>query len=114
MHRDGNGKKIEDLDAARKQWQAEGKSPSTYCSKREFEAFQEDHGELVASHPDGCELRKHATLKVTCRGGSPKLAHNRVIIGYHARPSDGKSWWTFWPIADLAKLTQNFADGYKG
>jgi hypothetical protein len=114
MHRDGSGKKIEDLDAARQQWRQEGKSPSTYCNRGEFATFQEDLGELVAAHPDGCELRKHATLKVECRGGSPKVVHNRVVIGYHARPGDGKSWWNFWPISELERLTRLFHDGYKG
>lgn len=103
MHRNGSGDKITDLAAAMQQWRAEGKSPSTYCSLREFRAFTEDFGELVLTLKDGRELRQHATLKDKARGGTPTIRHNRVIIG---RDND----WTHWPATYLDTLIKRHQD----
>lgn len=107
-HRDGSGNKIEDLAAAQKSWREAGRSITTYCSKREWDNYQEDFGELVASS-NGIELRRHASVKVIARGGSMGIAHNRILIGNPAqfaswladeRPQNEKGWvaqWTYYP-----------------
>lgn len=121
MHRDGSGKKIENLEQAKAEWRAKGKSPSTYCSKKEWDETQDDLGELVLTTPDGTEIRKHASIKCTARGGSHKIAHNRVIIGNPTKYAKWKAaretkpdnlkiyegWmaeWTYYPHSDLDKL----------
>ena len=112
MHRDGSGKKIEDLEQAKAEWRASGKSPSTYCSKKEWDDMEDDLGELVMATADGTEIRKHASIKCTARGGSCKVAHNRVIIGnpfkYAAwKASKSAGWmpeWTYYPNSELDEI----------
>lgn len=96
MHRDGSGKKIENLEQAKAEWRAKGKSPSTYCSKKEWDETQDDIGELVLTTPDGTEIRKHASVKCTTRGGSHKIAHNRVIIGNPIKYAEWKAGCDAW------------------
>lgn len=123
MHRLGSGQKIEDIEAARAIWLAENRTVSTFCNKAEWDAWQEDTGELVRTLDDGTEIRQHATLKAHSRGGSRKIVHNCVIEGnptayalYEAdqRPDDQKGWmakWTYYPHRDLERLLQG---NYRG
>ena len=108
-HRLGNGTRIDDIEAARQEWREAGRSLTTFCSKAEWNAWQEDIGELVEEFADGTEVRRHATLRGMSRGGSPKIVHNRVIVGnptafanWQADPRDQqeKGWypeWTHYP-----------------
>lgn len=122
MHRLGDGQKIEDIEAARATWFAEGRTKSTFCSKAEWDAWQEDIGELVATLDDGTEVRQHATLKAHSRGGSRKIIHNCVIEGnptayalYEADPDDQKGWmaeWTYYPSRDLDHVLQIAKHGF--
>jgi hypothetical protein len=124
MHRIGSGQKIENIEAARATWFAENRTVSTFCNKAEWEAWQEDTGELVEALDGGTEIRQHATLKTHSRGGSRKIVHNCVIEGnptayalYEAdpRPSDQKGWmgqWTYYPSRDLDHVLQIAKHGF--
>lgn len=98
MHRLGDGTRIEDLDAARAKWREVGRSPATYPNKGEFDAYQEDPGELSFTYGDGSELRRHATVKAHARGGSRKVCHNVTIV----RTPDGRC--TYYPDLDHDKM----------
>ena len=107
-HRLGSGKKVEDLTTAQQEWISQGRSPSTYCSQAEYNAWQDNLGELMTTLPDGREIRRHASIKAKARGGSPKIVHNRVIVG---NPKAYREWlaedeatrpnwmfeWTYYP-----------------
>ena len=122
-HRLGSGQKVEDLQAARATWLAEGRTVSTYCSKKEWDAWQEDNGELVEAFDDGFEVRQHATLKASSRGGSLKIVHNCVIGGDPAayarwkadeRSDLEKGWypqWTYYHCRELAEVRAQAAEG---
>jgi hypothetical protein len=115
-HRTFNGR-IDDLEAARAEWREQNRTVSTFCSKAEWEAWQEDFGDLVQVFDDGFEVRQHATIKATSRGGSRKIVHNCVIEGNPAayarwkaddRPQLDKGWypqWTYLPCRELADLS---------
>lgn len=113
MHRDGSGRAIADIDAARREWLAEGRTKTTYCSKREWDAWTEDFGELAHKTADGTEIRKNATVKAMTRGGTCKIVHCCVIIGNPAKyrewadDPNRQGWcaeWTFYPAAYLDTL----------
>jgi hypothetical protein len=93
-HRNGKGEKIEDLQAARDQWFAENRTATTYCGVKEWDAWQENFGELIEKFADGEEIRQHATVKASCRGGSRKIIHNCVIIG-------DPTGWTYYGTRDI-------------
>lgn len=101
MHRLGDGTRIEDLDASRAEWRAAGRSPCTYPNKGEFDAYQEDPGELSFTYRNGSELRRHATVKTHARGGSRKIAHNVTIV----RTPDGRC--TYYPDRDHDEMLAN-------
>lgn len=82
MHRDGGGHKIENIEQARQEWRRDGKTKSTYCGKAEWEAWPEDQGELTGTYTNGTQLRRHATIKTTTRGGALKIVHNCTIAKY--------------------------------
>jgi len=121
-HRLGSGQKIEDLQAARAQWLAAGRTVSTFCSQKEWDAWQEDIGELIEAFADGSEIRQHATIKATSRGGSRKIVHNCIIGGNPAayahwladdRPIDIKGWypnWTYRHCRELAEVQARAAE----
>jgi hypothetical protein len=125
VHRLGNGTRIDDIEAARQSWREAGRSPATFCSKAEYEAWQEDHGELVEEFADGTEVRRHATLRATSRGGNRKIVHNRVIIGNPTafanwqadpRPESKKGWypqWTYYPDRDLEHVLDQARKGIR-
>jgi hypothetical protein len=109
--RDGNGIII-DLDEKRAEWKANRRSPSLYLTKTEAEAFTDDIGELVARFTDGTEVRRHAYLLDSTRGGQAKIACNRIITG---NPAKYKAWiegaqdgyypeWTYYPDHDLDEM----------
>ncbi len=97
-HRLMSGEKISDLAAAKRRWRRDGRSPKTYCNLGEWRKTREYFGKLVVRLPNGAEIRRHATLKDTARGGSPLVAHNRVIVGY-------KGEWTYYADSDLVSVT---------
>jgi hypothetical protein len=101
---------------------AQGRTASTYCNKGEWDAWQEEFGELVEAFDDGFEVRQHATLKAIARGGSRKVIHNCVIAGnpaaYARWKADDrlidKGWypeWTYYPLRELAEVRQDAASG---
>ncbi len=100
MHRDGSGRVIQDIESERVVWQATGRTVSTYPTKTEWDAWREDFGELIEEFPDGTQIRKHATLKTTARGGTRKIVHNCVIWG---NPSK-QTGWTYYPSNHLQEL----------
>lgn len=122
MHRLGNGTKFDDIEAARQQWQADGRSPATFCSKAEYDAWQQDIGELIEEFEDGTEVRRHATLKDVSRGGSRKIVHNRVIVGnptafanWQADPRE-KGWfgeWTYYADRNLECVLEETREGMR-
>lgn len=123
-HRLGNGQKVDNITAAMAEWRARGRSPSTYCSRQEHDAWVDDLGELMYTLPDGTEIRRHANIKCcTYRGGNPKIAYNRVLIGnpavyaaWKARDTKAREeglplrdWmgeWTFYPDKDYEKVVR--------
>lgn len=127
-HRLGNGQRVEDLEAAMAEWRAAGRSPSTYCSKRDHEAWVDDLGELTHTLPDGTEIRRHASIKCgTYRSGNPKIAHNRVIVGNPTKYAEWKRkdaeareaevplaerpWmpeWTFYPDREFDDIVARY------
>lgn len=116
MHRDSNGKKIDDLQATISDWQSKGYSRTTYCSKKDWNAFTDILGDLIFQNDDGIQLRRHASIKIECRGGSKAIVHNRVIIGNPTtyaiwkadpRPINEKGWqpeWTYYPDSMYKEL----------
>jgi hypothetical protein len=105
MHRMMDGTKFTtkaELDAARQRWIAEGKSPTTYCGRKEYADYVEDLGVLVFKFKDDNgtvrELRKHASIKSEARGGSPAIRHNRVIESNHL------GGWTYYPASEPGDL----------
>ena len=122
--RNGNGTRITDLDTHLAEWRKTGRSPSIYCSKRDYETFTEDLGELVATLPDGTEIRRHANLKAsTYRSGNPKIACNRILIGIPKAYAEWKERvkdlplaqqgympeWTYYPDHDYDKIMERYA-----
>ena len=117
-HRDGSGNKIEDIEAARAQWRAAGTSKKTYCSKKDLAALPEDFGDLVLRYEDGEELRQHATVHFTARGGSIGINHNCVIT---CNPTEYAAWeadprpvsekgfvpkLTYYPASELEEMVE--------
>lgn len=104
MHRLGDGTKVEDIVAATQEWIANGRSPSTFPNKGEWDNWQEDLGVLLHTYEDGTEIRRHASLKCHSRGGARKIVHNRVIVGNPKKYAEWKAngsqgWmaeWTFY------------------
>lgn len=116
MHRLGDGTKVPDIDAARKEWREAGRTCSTFPSKGEWDAFESDFGELVEKFDDGLEVRQHATIKDVTRGGTRKIVHNCVIYGNpeaHARwaadPRDDKGWYPRWTYDHCRELEEILA-----
>lgn len=105
-HRTMKDGKIENLQQWLTQQVAMGKSPTTYCSRGEYRDFVEDHGELVMILKNGDQIRKGAHLKVECRGGSPSIRWNRVIIGHGPTATHPHGYWTFYPADWLDKLVE--------
>ena len=119
-HRTGGGKKIEDIAAARQEWIEADRTVSTYPNKGEWDAWEEDIGELVQSFDDGHEVRKHATIKDVTRGGTRKIIHNCVIDGnpeafarHQANPDPNKGWYPSWTYRTAKQLewVLGFIDG---
>jgi hypothetical protein len=131
MHRDGSGNRIPDIGAARAEWFDANRTKSTFCSKAEWDAWQDDTGELVHKTDDGTEIRQKATLKATCRGGSRKIVHCCVIVGNpaeyakwlaesdaalaearktnpHAIKSGWMAEWTYYPASYLPTLLARY------
>ena len=107
MHRLGDGTKIENLEAAKADWLAKDQTKTTFCSKTEWDATTEDFGELVETFEDGDEIRQHATVKATSRGGSCKIVHNCVIVGNQRdQQTKGCPQWTYYPAHDLPNLVK--------
>lgn len=111
MHRIGSGQKIEDIEAARREWFAAGRTVSTYPNKGEWDAWEEDFGKLVMAADDGHEVRQGATIKSVTRGGTRKIIHNCVIDGnpeafarWEANPSEDKGWYPRWTYRPARKL----------
>ena len=84
MYRSGDGTIIatnrEALEAHRVGWFIENKTVRTYCTKKEWDDWEEDLGELVASR-DGVELRVGASIKLITSNGSLLIVHHCLIIG---------------------------------
>lgn len=121
--RHGDGTRVTDLNTALAEWRKTRRSPSIYCSRRDHETFTEDLGELVATLPDGTEIRRHANLKAsTYRTGNPKIAFNRIVIG---NPKAYAEWvertkdlspdqqgympqWTYYPDRDFDEIMERY------
>lgn len=115
MFRLGNGQKVENVQEFLASQIAQGRSTCLYCSQRDAKAWVDDLGELVATTPDGTEIRRHAHIAATTyRSGNPKIACNRVIVGNPARyrewqaiPGNDKGWmaeWTYYPDSQCDEL----------
>jgi len=122
-HRNGSGTRIDNIDVARAEWIANGRTVSTYPNKTEYDAWVEDFGQLVEAFPDGQEVRQHATLKASSRGGTRKIVHNCVIVGNPAayvrwladpRPISQKGWYAQWTYYHNRRLAIQLNHAHQG
>ncbi len=93
-HRDGSGRVIEDIAAYAQGLRSRNLSGTTYCSQREWDAFNEVIGPKVAENMSHV-LYRHCTIKGRTRGGSPFILHNCLLLG--PKESD--------PIADASEFS---------
>lgn len=117
-YRDGSGNTYSDLAELIKQLKKENRSLSVYASKKDWDSFEEDFGDKIASDKD-CTLYDHASIKDTARGGSYKIILNCV---YLKRGTGGTYWagksrykeaaahWEFLKL-DIKKLPKEVTGG---
>ena len=101
MFRFGNGNHIPDnhLEKFRRDLRANNRTANIYCDKEEWEAWEEDFGELVATRGN-VELRVNATIKALVYR-EYLIVHNCLIIG-------NRDNWQYYLMATRERREQEF------